>query len=54
MCKVGRLSRLLLLKIIINSKNWTISIIGNGNITINRQNQLIVYTYYIHISPFSS
>ena len=35
--------RLLLLTIIVNSKNWTISIIVKENITVNRQNWLITH-----------
>ena len=33
--------RLLLLAIIVNSKNWTVSIIAKETIMVNRQNQLI-------------
>ena len=39
------ITRLLLLMIIVISKNYTISIMGKGNITVNRQNQLIAHPY---------
>ena len=39
------MGRLLLLTIIPSSKNWTISIIVTENITVNRQNRLIVHPY---------
>ena len=56
MCiKIGKLAiisddyhdigRLLLLTIIVNSKNWTILIIVKENITVNRQNRLIAHPY---------
>ena len=37
------IERLLLLTIIVSSKNWTISIIVKEDITINRQNRLIAH-----------
>ena len=40
------ITRLLLLMIIVISKNYTILIIGKGNITVNRQNRLIAHPYY--------
>ena len=47
------IGRLLILTIIVDSKNWTISIIVKENITVNRQNQFIAHPYnirtYIHI-----
>ena len=39
------IGRLLLLTIIVDSKNWTTSIIVKENITVNRQNQLISHPY---------
>ena len=39
-CNIGKL---LLLTIIVNSKNWTISIIVKEDITVNRQNRLIAH-----------
>ena len=41
------IGRLLLPMIIVNSKNWTILIIVEENITVNRQNRLIAHPYYI-------
>ena len=41
------IGRLLLLTIIVSSKNWTISIIVKENITVNRQNQLIAHPYLV-------
>ena len=46
-CDIGQL---LLLTIIVSSKNWTISIIFKENITVNRQNQLITHPYFIALS----
>ena len=40
------ITQLLLLMIIGSSKNYTISIIGKENITVNRQNRLIAHPYY--------
>ena len=40
------ITRLLLLTIIVINKNYTISIIGKGNITVNRQNRLIAHPYH--------
>ena len=37
------ITRLLLVTIIVSSKNCTISIIGKENITVNRQNRLITH-----------
>ena len=37
------IGRLLLLTIIVDSKNWTISIIVKENITVNKQNRLIAH-----------
>ena len=41
------ITRLLLLTIIVSSKNYTISIIGKDNIMVNRQNRLIAHPYFI-------
>ena len=38
------IGQLLLLTIIVSSKNQTISIIVKGNITVNRQNRLIAHS----------
>ena len=38
------ITRLLLLTIIVISKNYMISIIGKGNITVNKQNRLIAHS----------
>ena len=46
------ITRLLLLTIIVISKNYTISIIGKGNITVNRQNRLIAHPYTVHIYTY--
>ena len=43
------ITRLLLVTIIVISKNYTISIITKGNITVNRQNWLIAHPQCIHI-----
>ena len=40
--------QLLLLMIIMNSRNWTISINVKENIMVNRQNQLIANPYHTH------
>ena len=48
-CDIGRL---LLLTIIVSSKNWTISIIVKENITVNRQNRLIAHPYFIVLSHY--
>ena len=37
------IGQLLLLTIIVNSKNWTTSIIVKEDITVNRQNRLIAH-----------
>ena len=39
------IGQLLLLTIIVKSKNLTISIIVKGNMTVNRQKRLIVHPY---------
>ena len=39
------IGRLLPVTIIVDSKNWTISIIITENITVNRQNRLIAHPY---------
>ena len=41
------IGRLLLLTIIVSSKNQMISIIVKENITVNRQNRLIAHPYFI-------
>ena len=40
------ITRSLLLVIIVSSKNYTISIIGKENITVNRQNWLIAHPHF--------
>ena len=42
------IGQLLLITIIVSSKNCTISIIVKQNITVNRQNRLIAHPYYWH------
>ena len=41
------IGRLLLLMIIVDIKNWAISIIVKENITVNRQNLFISHPYYV-------
>ena len=41
------IGRLLLLMIIVDSKNWTILIIVKEIITVNRQNWLIAHPYML-------
>ena len=40
------IGQLLLLTIIVSSKNWTISIIVKVNIMVSRQNWLITHPYF--------
>ena len=56
MCKNGKIVisdnyhdivRLLLITIIVNSNDWTISVTVKENIAVNRQDRLIAHPYHI-------